>query len=62
MTVGVTALVVVLGLMNGLQNDLREKILVANPHLRVLTYGEGLRLDVTALGPLVTCGTYISRQ
>jgi lipoprotein-releasing system permease protein len=31
--------------MNGLQNDLREKILVVNPHLRVLTYGEGLRLD-----------------
>src|SRR3989442_4241634 len=39
------ALVMVLGVMNGLQNDLRDKILVANPHLRVLTYGEGLRLD-----------------
>jgi lipoprotein-releasing system permease protein len=44
-TVGVMALVFVLGVMNGLQNDLREKILVVNPHLRVLTYGEGLRLD-----------------
>jgi len=44
-TVGVGALVIVLGVMNGLQNDLREKILVVNPHLRVLTYGEGLRLD-----------------
>ena len=44
-TVGVMALVVVLGVMNGLQADLRDKILVANPHLRVLTYGEGLRLD-----------------
>jgi lipoprotein-releasing system permease protein len=44
-TVGVGALVFVLGLMNGLQTDLREKILVVNPHLRVLTYGEGLRLD-----------------
>jgi lipoprotein-releasing system permease protein len=44
-TVGVMALVVVLGVMNGLQSDLREKILVVNPHLRVLTYGEGLRLD-----------------
>ncbi len=44
-TVGVMALVIVLGIMNGLQNDLREKILVVNPHLRVLTYGEGLRLD-----------------
>src|SRR5437879_2282083 len=39
------ALVVVLGVMNGLQADLRDKILVANPHLRVLTYGEGLKLD-----------------
>lgn len=44
-TVGVMALVIVLGVMNGLQGDLRDKILVANPHLRVLTYGEGLRLD-----------------
>src|SRR2546422_7363883 len=44
-TVGVAALVFVLGVMNGMQNDLREKILVVNPHLRVLTYGEGLRLD-----------------
>ncbi len=44
-TVGVATLVIVLGVMNGLQNDLREKILVVNPHLRVLTYGEGLRLD-----------------
>ena len=44
-TVGVMALVVVLGVMNGLQADLRDKILVANPPLRVLTYGEGLRLD-----------------
>lgn len=44
-TVGVMALVIVLGVMNGLQNDLREKILVVNPHLRVLTFGEGLRLD-----------------
>jgi lipoprotein-releasing system permease protein len=44
-TVGVGALVIVLGIMNGMQNDLREKILVVNPHLRILTYGEGLRLD-----------------
>ncbi|MEK6610810.1 MAG: ABC transporter permease, partial [Gemmatimonadota bacterium] len=42
---GVMALIVVTGVMSGLQKDLREKILVANPHLRVLTYGEGLRLD-----------------
>ncbi len=31
--------------MNGLRNDLRDRILVANPHLRILTYGTGLRLD-----------------
>ena len=43
--VGVMALIVVIGVMSGLQTDLREKILAANPHLRVLTYGEGLRLD-----------------
>ena len=44
-TVGVAALVVVLGVMNGLQDDLREKILVGNPHLRILTFGGGLRID-----------------
>jgi lipoprotein-releasing system permease protein len=44
-TVGVTALIVVLGVMNGLRNDLRERILVASPHLRILTYGSGLRID-----------------
>jgi len=44
-TVGVMALLVVMGVMNGLQADLRDKILVASPHLRLLTFGEGLRLD-----------------
>ena len=43
--VGVTALVVVMGVMAGLQAELREKILVASPHLRVLTFGSGLRVD-----------------
>jgi lipoprotein-releasing system permease protein len=42
---GVSALIVVTGVMSGLQKDLREKILIANPHVRVLTYGEGLRVD-----------------
>jgi lipoprotein-releasing system permease protein len=44
-TVGVMALIVVMGVMNGLQNELRDKILVASPHLRVLTFGRGLRLE-----------------
>ena len=43
--VGVMALIVVLGIMNGLRNDLRDRILVGSPHLRVLTYGAGLRMD-----------------
>jgi lipoprotein-releasing system permease protein len=44
-TVGVMALIVVMGVMNGLQNELRDKILVASPHLRILTFGRGLRLE-----------------
>jgi len=43
--VGVMALIVVLGVMNGMRDDLRSRILVANPHLRILTFGPGLRLD-----------------
>jgi len=31
--------------MNGLQNDLREKILVASPDVRVLTFGDDMRMD-----------------
>jgi lipoprotein-releasing system permease protein len=43
--IGVAALIVVLGVMNGLRDDLRDRILVANPHLRILTYGASLRMD-----------------
>lgn len=42
---GVMALIVVLGVMNGLRDDLRDRILVASPHLRVLTYGDALVMD-----------------
>ena len=42
---GVAALITVTGVMSGMQQDLREKILVANPHVRLLTYGEGLRVE-----------------
>jgi len=44
-TVGVSALVVIIGVMNGLQNDLRDKILVASPDVRVLTFGDDMRMD-----------------
>ena len=39
--VGVSALIVIMGVMNGLQRDLREKILVGSPDLRVLPYRVG---------------------
>jgi lipoprotein-releasing system permease protein len=44
-TIGVAALIVVLGVMNGLRDELRDRILVANPDLRILTYGQSLRMD-----------------
>lgn len=42
--VGVSALIVVMGVMNGLQRDLREKILIGSPDVRVLPYGEDLKV------------------
>ena len=43
--VGVSALIVIIGVMNGLQNDLREKILIGSPDIRVLTYGEDMAMN-----------------
>ncbi len=43
--IGVAALIIVLGIMNGLHDDLRDKILVGNPHIHVLTYGANLKVD-----------------
>jgi lipoprotein-releasing system permease protein len=43
--IGVSALIVIIGVMNGLQHDLREKILVGSPDIRVLTYGDDLKMD-----------------
>ena len=42
--VGVSALIVIMGVMNGLQRDLREKILVGSPDVRVLPYGSDMRM------------------
>jgi lipoprotein-releasing system permease protein len=40
--VGVSALIVIMGVMTGLQNDLREKILIGSPDVRVLTLGQDM--------------------
>ena len=34
-----------MGVMNGLQNDLREKILIGSPDIRVLTWGEDMVMN-----------------
>jgi lipoprotein-releasing system permease protein len=43
--VGVTALIVVIGVMTGMQEDLRGKILENSPHVLVLQQGAALRMD-----------------
>ncbi len=43
-TVGVTALIVVIGVMNGMQEEIRGKILGSTPHVMVLQQGSSLRL------------------
>ncbi len=43
--IGMSALIVVMGVMNGLQRDLRDKILIGSPDIRILPYGNGMRMD-----------------
>lgn len=42
--VGVSALIVVMAVMNGLQRDLREKILIGSPDVRLLTFGSEMNM------------------
>ena len=44
-TVGVSALVVVIGVMAGMQEDLMEKILESTPHVIVYQTGRSIRMD-----------------
>ncbi|MBC8085747.1 MAG: ABC transporter permease [Phycisphaerae bacterium] len=42
--VGVSALVVIMGVMNGLQKDLQEKIRIGSPDIRIMPYDDGMRM------------------
>jgi len=44
-TVAVSALIVIIGVMDGLQTDLREKILIGSPDIRVMNFGEDLVMN-----------------
>ena len=44
-TVGVSALVIVIGVMSGMQEDLMGKILESSPHVLVLQQGSNIRMD-----------------
>ena len=44
-TVGVSALVIVIGVMTGMQEDLMGKILESSPHVHVLQSGGSIRMD-----------------
>ena len=68
--VGVSALIVVMGVMNGLQRDLREKILIGSPDIRVLNFGADMRIDdwqavlkkVQAEPGVVAAGPFVMTQ
>ncbi len=68
--VGVSALIVIMGVMNGLQRDLREKILVGSPDVHVLPYGDGMRMTnwretreaVAATPGVVRAAPFVSTQ
>jgi len=68
--VGVSALIVIMGVMNGLQRDLRDKILVASPDLRVLPYGTDMRMsgwasvrdDVLKVKGVTAAAPFVSTQ
>lgn len=74
--VGVSALIVIIGVMNGMQRDLRDKILMASPDIRVLPYGNDMLMpdwktvlekvkkdpDVVAAAPFVLINGIVNPQ
>jgi lipoprotein-releasing system permease protein len=67
---GVTALITVIAVMTGLQQDLQAKILGSNPHIYVFDMGSNLRLGdwrrvlprVTAIEGVVGASPYVNTQ
>ena len=74
--VGVGALIVTMAVMNGLQRDLREKILVGSPDVRVLTWSRDMTMpewrttldsirnipDVVAAAPVVLTQALVTKS
>jgi lipoprotein-releasing system permease protein len=69
-TVAVSALIVINGVMDGLQTDLREKILIGSPDIRVMMYGEDMVMDdwqpvlkkILRQKDVVTAGPFVFTQ
>lgn len=69
-TLGVMALICVIAVMTGLQEDLQEKILGSNPHVYVFEQGHGFRLtgwqellpEVLATDGVVSAGPFVLAQ
>lgn len=65
--VGVMALIVVISVMNGFDNDLRDKIIGANAHLLIEKEGgirdsDGLIRQISRVEGVVACSPYINGQ
>jgi len=68
--VGVSALIVIVGVMNGMQSDLKDKILVGSPDIRVLSFGDDLTITdwhtilakVRAYPGVVAAGPFVLAQ
>ena len=69
-TVAVSALIVIIGVMDGLQTDLREKILIGSPDIRVMTYTQDMVMKdwpdvlkrVTRQRGVVAAGPFVFTQ
>src|SRR5579864_2109593 len=69
-TIGVSALVLIVGVMNGLQTEIRDKILTASPDIRVQPWGADMIMSdwnsaiekVRHQAGIVAVGPYVYTQ